>query len=205
MLATGVIASSSNGYAAGFVAMPIMLLEVLICGVLAVTGFILLAKDKLFGLYLLLAVVLIPGATVGSALLAKHFEIGAYRVEPIQPIIPPVANKIVFRKGVSSDEVQAFWRDVLSTPHSGGGSMSLPGVQSMSTALPEDGHEILLFSFFETATKDQKAVVRDRILTSSKVLQLKEDTAIDQTDLELPNNSKTDEAKRIDSKVVVVK
>ena len=201
---TAILASADNGYIAGYFILPLLILFGIVCVLLLISAILFIAKDKFaIGLYFLLSILLVPAFWLGSASVAKHFEIGAYRIEPMRPIIPPIANKIIFKKGVSSDEVQAFWRDVLSTPHPGGGSMSLPGVQSMSTAMPEDGHEVLLFSFFETATDEQKAAVRDRIVTSSIVLQLQEDTAIGQTDLDLPNNSKIDEAKRKDSKVIV--
>ena len=184
----------------------LFLLLFVVCVVLFISAILFIAKEKVaIGLYFLVSILLVPGFWMGSASVAKYFEIGAYRVEPVRPMIPPVANKIIFKKGVSSDEVQVFWHDDLSTQHPGGGYLSLPGVQTMSTALPEDGHEVIVFSFFETATEDQKAAVRDRILASSKVLHLQEDTAIDQMDPELPNVSRTGEAKRKDPKVVIIK
>ncbi len=120
VLATAVIASGDNGYSASFIVLPILVLELLVCLILFVVGIVYIAQDKLVGFYLLLAVLLLPSTTIGSALLAKKLEIGAYRVEPMRPIIPPIANKIVFKKGVRDNEVQGFWHDVLSHPREDG-------------------------------------------------------------------------------------
>lgn len=203
---TGVLASAENGYVAGYAVLPLFLLVAIVCLALFIGAIVFIGKEKFaIGLYFLVSVLLIPTFWITSASLAKHFEIGAYRIDPIRPIIPPIANKIIFKKSVTDDEVQEFWRNTLSIEHPGGGSMSLPGVQAISTALPEDGHEILLFSFFENATEDQKALVRDRILASQKVLQLKENTEISRPNREPVDGLNTNEAKRRDSKVVIVK
>ena len=173
---TAILASADNGYVAGYAVLPLLLLISIVCILLFICAVVFIAKEKFaVGLYFLLSVLLVPAFWVGSSTAAKHFEIGAYRVEPMRPMIPPVANKIVFKKGVSSDEVQDFWRDILSQPNSSGrGEMSLHGIQSIGTLQPEDGSEVLVYSYFESATDDEKAMVKQKIVSSPKVLRLLE-------------------------------
>jgi hypothetical protein len=206
VFATAIIASGDNSYTAGFIVLPILFLELLVCAILFVIGIVLIVKDNLAGFYFLLAVLLLPSATVGTSVLAKRFEIGAYRVEPMVPIVPPIANKIVFKKMVTDAEVQEFWHEVLSYPHeSGKGTMSLPGIQSIGTNPPENGQETLVFSYFSEATEEQRSFVRDRIQSSPKVLQLMEN--VDTTPETIPNREmdalETDTNRRKDSKVVI--
>lgn len=83
---TAIMASSENGYVAGFVVLPLLLLELVLCILLLVAAVVFIAKNKFaVGLYLILSVPLIPACTIGSALAAKHFEVGVYRVSPIEP------------------------------------------------------------------------------------------------------------------------
>ena len=125
VLATAIIADSENGYAAGFVALPLLCLELLACIVLVIVGFVFLFRENLACLYFFSAALLLPVSTVGSAMLAKEFEIGAYKIEPMRPFPPLVANKILFNRDVTSEGVQDFWRNVLSEP-SGTSERQLP-------------------------------------------------------------------------------
>jgi len=172
---TAIIASSDNGYAAGYVVLPLLILEILLCLILFLVGVVLTIQNRPIGLYLLLSVLLLPLATVGSATLAKQLELGAYRVEPMSSVIPPVANKIVFQREVSSEEVQAFWHEVLSQPSSSGsGEDHIPGIQTVSLGSEQNGSRTIVFSFFAEATEEQKSMVRQRIGRSPKVYQLLE-------------------------------
>lgn len=83
---TAILASADNGYVAGYAILPLLLLLSIVCICLFVCAVIFIAKEKfVVGLYFLLAVLLVPAFWVGSAMAAKHFEIGAYRVEPMRP------------------------------------------------------------------------------------------------------------------------
>lgn len=208
VLATAIIASGENGYTAGFIVLPILIFEGLVCLVLYIVGVANIAKDNLVGFYFLVAVPLLPIATVGSGMLAKKFEIGAYRVEPMTPIIPPIANKIVFKKGITDTEVQEFWREVLWEPHaSGRGEMSLPGIQSIGTNPSEDGSEIIVFSFHSNATEEQRSFVRNKITSSPKVQQLLEnvDTTVKEAPTHQANATNNNGSPKKSSKVVITK
>jgi len=85
VIPTAIIASSDNGYVAGYIVLPIFLLLAVVCISLLISSVVFIAKAKFsIALYLLLSVFLVPTFTIGSALAAKHFEIGAYRVEPMK-------------------------------------------------------------------------------------------------------------------------
>ena len=179
LLPTALIAGSENGYAAGYIVLPLLILEVLICVVLLLVGVVFFAQGSSVGPYVLISVLLIPLATAGSVTIAKQFEIGAYYTEPIRSFIPPVANKIVFKRDVSDREVQAFWHDVLSQPSpSGLGEDHIPGIQTISLGPDQAGSRTILFSFFDQASEEQKASVRERIGASPKVFQFLEGVEI---------------------------
>jgi hypothetical protein len=171
---TGIIASSENGYTAGFAALPLLFLELVACIVSVIVGIVFLIRQNLVCVYFFLAALLLPTASIGSALLAKQFEIGAYKVEPMRTWTPTTANKIVFKKGVTDREVQEFWSTVLATPTERGDE-HIAGVQTVATGSPIDGHEVLAFSFYDNATEEAKATARLRILNSPKVEKLIED------------------------------
>jgi len=83
---TAILASTENGYVAGFVVLPLLLLLGIVRILLFICAILFIAKEKFaLGLYFLLSVPLIPAFWLGSAIVAKHFEIGAYRVEPMVP------------------------------------------------------------------------------------------------------------------------
>jgi len=168
-LGTAFVARSENGYFAGFVALPVLLVYGIVSVVLLVYGLVTITKPT--GPFLLLAAVLIPAFSIGSALLAKHFEVGAYREEPMRPIVPSIANKVIFKKDATHEEVQNFWSEVLSDRVGASGKRTRPGIQGISSNPPENGHEVVTFSFFENATEAQIADVRSRILAYPPVDQ----------------------------------
>ena len=169
LLATSVVVGSSNGYSAGLIMFPLLILIGLISMVLFVVGFVCLFVDQEIGLYLLLAMILLPGTFLGSAIVAKQLELGAYKEEPMTPIIPPIANKVVFKGEATHDQVQRFWKEVLSESVGPSGERSRPGIQAISSSLPENGREVVLFSFFAHATEEQKTDIRNRVLSYSSV------------------------------------
>jgi hypothetical protein len=66
--------------------LPLFLLEAVLCLLLFIVAIVFIAKQRFaVGLYFILSGVLVPTFTIGSAVAAKHFEIGAYRIAPIQP------------------------------------------------------------------------------------------------------------------------
>ena len=83
---TAILASADNGYVAGYALLPLLLLLSIVCILLFICAVVFIAKERFaLGLYFLLSVLLVPAFWVGSAMAAHYFEIGAYRVEPMQP------------------------------------------------------------------------------------------------------------------------
>jgi hypothetical protein len=187
------VVNSSNGYVAGYVYFPLLLLIAISSVILFVVGFAFLLRENTAGLYFLAAMILVPTGFFGSAFIAKHFELGAYREEPMSPIIPTIANKVILKKGATDDDVQKLWREVLSSPVGKTGSDTRPGIQSIGSSQPEEGHEVVLFSFFSNATDEQKGDIRQRIDAYSPVLRYLEN--VDTTPIEIPIPQPEDNAK----------
>ena len=169
VLAIVPVVQSDNGYVAGYVYFPIVLLILLVSIILGIGGLVMLAAWKRAAPFLLTAALLIPSGFFGSAFVAKSFELGAYREQPMRPIIPAVANKVVFKKDATDEDVQKFWREVLSDPVGKSGEKTRPGIQSIGSSLPENGHEVVVFAFFPGATESEKADVRSRIRANEPV------------------------------------
>jgi hypothetical protein len=143
-----------------------------------IIGFVYLIRNDLTCFYFFLAALLLPVSTVGSALLAKQFEIGAYKVEPMRPILPVVANKILFNRDVTREGVQDFLQKEINDP--------TDAIQSIGTGYPEDGREVVIFSFFENASEDARETDRQRILSSPKVYKI-----IENVDTRLPTSPRS--------------
>ena len=71
---------------------------------------------------------------------------------------------------------------------SASGEQTRPGIQSIGSSPPEDGHEVVLFSFFADATDDQKSDIRERIESYPPVLRYQEN--IDTTTPETPTSGR---------------
>lgn len=83
---TAILASADNGYVAAYAILPLFFLVLSVCVVLFICVLVFIVKEKFaIALYFLLSVLLVPAFWMGSAMVAKHFQIGAYRVEPMQP------------------------------------------------------------------------------------------------------------------------
>ena len=86
MVPIAIFASAENGYIAGYLVLPVLFLMVAIFIFLGITAVIFIAKEKFaIALYLFVSIILVPAFAYGWALTAAHFEIGAYRVEPVRP------------------------------------------------------------------------------------------------------------------------
>lgn len=140
---------------------------------------------------------LLPVGFFGAAITSKQYEIGAYKEQPMRPLIPPVANKVFFKKDATHDEVQAFWQQVLAEPVGESGDKSRPGIQSVSSNPDENGHEVVTFSFFDSATEEQKADIRRRISEYTPVLQFVENVATSSTIPEIIADKSKDVKKAI--------
>jgi hypothetical protein len=199
VLAIVPVVRSENGYVGSIVILPMFLMVAVATLILGVFGIAMLVAKKSAAPFFLTSALLIPCGFFGGAMVSKYFEIGAYYQGPMSPIVPAVANKVVFKKDATHDEVQDFWRTVLSEPHNVSGSWPRPGVRGISSNLPENGHEVITFVFFETATDEQKAELRNRIMAYPSVMQYHEgvDTSIVTTEPEPPKAESPDNLNRI--------
>lgn len=169
------VVRSDNGYVAGYVFFPLLLLLAGACIVLFIIGIILLAGEKKGGLYFLLAMLLLPVGFFGSAFIAKHFEMGAYREDPMVPLTPEVSNIVIFVDNLTNDQMNSFWDETLATEREDKrGHTSLPGISGVTRLPAKDGREVVEFSFFANATQEQKDFVYSKVKESPLVFKLLE-------------------------------
>lgn len=89
-----VIIYSENGYVGSMIFFPLFLLVIFAGFVLFLISIVVFSFDKNnLGIGLLLSSFLLPASFVAFCLIAKYFEIGAYRQQPMIPF--PVAANIV--------------------------------------------------------------------------------------------------------------
>ena len=173
------VITSDNGYVAGFAFVPIFFLVVLAGVALFVGGLIVTGIKGRSGLWVALTGPLLLAGFMGTALIAKQLELGAYREQPMISFPPPIANKVLFKKDATHEEIERFWTHVIGFPTEGGGSRSLPGIESVARTGQENGHETVTFSFRAEATEEQKADVRESIHSYSPVFQYLENVPTD--------------------------
>jgi len=169
------IATSQNDYVAGYVVLPLVLLIGVVCLILFIIAIILLAKENKVGLYFLLAVLLVPTGFVCTALMAKYFEVGAYREEPMVSFPPEISNIVLFNENVTNDQVNEFLDSTMSTKQGDKGSWPLPGVHGIGSWSQIEGHQAIEFSFFDSATQEQRDYVYTLVRSSPIVFKLLED------------------------------
>ena len=94
------IITSENGYVGGMMVLPLLLLISVLCLFLLIAGiFNFILGNKSLGLCLLSMVFSLPASFILFCLIAKYFEIGAYRQDPMIPF--PVAANIAILKDVT--------------------------------------------------------------------------------------------------------
>src|SRR5688500_1156174 len=103
------VVTSDNGYVAGYAFFPLFLLVGLVAFVLFVVGLIRIKENS--GPILLLAAVLLPAGFFGAALISKQLELGAYREDPMVPIVPEASNIVLLKKGTTEEQISAFWNE----------------------------------------------------------------------------------------------
>ena len=128
VLAIVPVVNSDNGYMAGYVFFPLLVLVSLVALGLFVVGLITIKAKS--GPMLLLAGVLLPVGFFGAALVSKQLELGAYREDPMVPIIPEASNVVLFKNGTTEEQISAFWDETLATEREDKrGFAHLPGLQ----------------------------------------------------------------------------
>jgi hypothetical protein len=174
--ATYLIASSANGYVAGFIVLPLFLLIGAASLILLLAGFICLGLENKSAPWLLLSGVLLPAGFISSAMVAKHFELGAYRQEPMIPISNKV-NTVVFKEGTTNDQIEDFWNKTMSVEK--GAYERLPGVGTMGRQ-SRNGQETIVFDFLSNATEEQRQFVFSKIRSSPIVFQFLENETLEE-------------------------
>ena len=168
------VINSDNGYVAGFVFLPLFILVLLGAAGLFIAGLVATGMKGKPGLWVLLSAPMLFCGFFGGGMVAKQFEVGAYHEDPMVPLTPPVTNIVLFKKDVTNDQISQFWNETLSTSRPDGrGSDSLPGIQGIGRLGDYDGHDVVEFSFFESATEEQRQYVYDRVMASPFVDELR--------------------------------
>ncbi len=186
---------SDNGYVAGFVFFPLLLLIGIVAFILFFAGLVTVTKK--IGPFLLLSSILLPSGFVVAGIISKQLELGSYREQPMRPIAAPIANKVLFKKEASHEKIEMFWTDIIGYPTDDrGGHWSRPGVSGGFRPGDENGYEVIVFSFRPEATEEEKNDVRERIKNYPPVYQFLEN--VDTTPVETPkleaDNSNTKKA-----------
>lgn len=102
------------------------------------------------------------------------------RKNEMRPIGPEVKQNLVifFKLGITNEQVEGFFDEVLSKPDPNGKGFYLrKGISEFSRIHPVQGHEGVAISFFSYATNEEReAVVRD-VKSSPIVYKVLENTA----------------------------
>jgi hypothetical protein len=166
---------SQNGYVAGFVFLPLFLLICAASLILFVIALIGLIAGNKSAAWILLSAILLPAGFISSGLVAKYFEIGAYYQEPMTPILGGITNVVVFKEGITNDQINDFWNKTMSVERADGrGYDHLPGVRTMGQDKSPTGQETIIFDFFPSATEEQRQFVFSRVKSSPIVYRLLE-------------------------------
>lgn len=196
--ATFLIASSENGYVAGFIVLPLFLFFGLTSLILFIAGLICLGVENKSAPWLLLSAVLLPASFITSALVAKHFELGAYYQEPMTSIPNGVTNVVVFKERTTNYQINNFWNKTLSVERADGrGYDHLPGVRVMGQDKPRNGRQTMVFDFFPSATEEQRQFVFSRVKSSPIVYQLLENEPLEERNDNASPTMQTGESKKI--------
>ncbi len=92
-----IIINSANGYVGSMAFVPVFLLVIIAGVILFIVSIIVFSFDKKsLGAGLLISAFLLPVSFIASCLIAKYFEVGAYRQEPMIPFAIS-ANVIVLK------------------------------------------------------------------------------------------------------------
>ena len=200
------VASSDNGYVAGFVFLPLFFLIGISSLILFIVGFILLGSNNKSAPWILLSAILVPVCFISSGLIAKYFEIGAYREEPMTPISDGVNNVVVFKEETTNDQINKFWEKTMSLELADGrGYDHLPGVGTMMRIQAQNGREAIAFGFFSHATEEQKQFVFAKVKSSPIVYQLLKNQSMKELNVNSDNSSPSSNSNMPVNKVAVTK
>ena len=104
-----------------------------------------------------------------------------FRKTEMRPIGPEVKADLViyFKTGVTHDQIEKFWEEVLSTADpSGKGYFHKPGVGEISRVYPSvQGHEAIAVSFFPSATNEKREAIKRDIRSAPIVYKILENIA----------------------------
>ena len=196
--ATLIVASSENGYVAGFVFLPLFFLiciATLVLFIISIVCFILKSK---IAPWLLLSAILLPAGFFSSALIAKHFEIGAYYQEPMIKWSDEVNNVVLFKERTTNEQIEDFWKKTMSSEREDGrGYTTIPGVRTITRIQPRNGREAIAFVFFPNPTEEQKQFVLTKVKSSPIVYQLLENEPMSEQNDNSSPTVKTGESKKI--------
>jgi hypothetical protein len=147
--------------------------------ILLISGFVCLGLEKKSAPWLLLSAVLLPASFISSVIVVKHFELGAYRQEPMISIDEGVNNIVIFREGTTNHQINDFWNRTMSIERADGrGYDHLPGLGTMMKIQARNEREAMAFGFFPNATEEQKQIVFEKIKFSPIVYQLLENQSV---------------------------
>ena len=195
---------SENGYVAGFVFFPLFLLVGAASLILFVIGLIGLASKSKSAAWLLLSAILLPASFISLGLVAKFFELGAYRQEPMTSISDGVNNIVVSKEGTTNAQINDIWEKTMSLERADGkGYEHLPGLGTMMQIQSRNGHEAMAFGFFSSASEEQRQVVFSKVKSSPIVYQLLENQSVKEYNADFEKSSSAANSNKPTKKVLI--
>jgi len=173
--ATWMVVDSPNGYIGSINSFLLFVAICFVSIVLLIPG--LITIKTVGGRCLVLAAVLLPVSFVGFGLAAKQLELGAYHEQPMVRTIPEGLNKVVFKKGITTEQIDEFSTKTLAVERRDGQEYRSAVGVIMALQI-DDGHEVLGFGFMDTATVEQCEQVYSRVRSSPIVFKLIEKAPI---------------------------
>lgn len=98
----------------------------------------------------------------------------------MRPVGPDVKTDLLiyFKSGVTTTQINAFSKEVLSRPSPNGAGDHLPsGVRTFLRLSPLEGHDGIAITFFPSATKEQREDLKRAVESSSVVHKVLENLA----------------------------
>ena len=122
----------------------------------------------------ILAAVLIAISSFSSFKVLDLLGMVRYKHEQMVPVVPTVADMVVYLKAnVTEKEIESFWNETLSTREDTG-SRTRPGISGITRQAIVDGHEVIVVSYFPTATDAERDDIKSRVASSGIVYKLLE-------------------------------
>jgi hypothetical protein len=177
-----ILANETIGYLAGYTWFGLMVIGVPLVLCLLVIGTVLsfISRTRWFGALAITAAVLIVASAFTSFKILDAFGQVRYKHEQMISIGPEVQASLViyFKHGVTQDQINYFWENVLSRPNAEGlGYWHREGIGMLSSVAEVEGHGGVAVNFLANATEAQRDEIKREVNSSPIVFKVLENIA----------------------------